>query len=170
MRRDEYCLHSDGFGGGNPGGIYPDCDWHIFPASLYWKYFNGIGGWRIGSRTSQVTDGLSKTVLVGEKFMQPTYYENSCPHPGAQPSKGNAGDNGSMYMGWDIDTARTGLLARDRIADQSSSVLESQFGSAHPEAANFAFCDGSVRSIRYDVEEFHRLVTRNDADSPRIAG
>jgi prepilin-type processing-associated H-X9-DG protein len=161
---NEDCLHSNGFGQATSGGNYPNCNWHIYPTDMYWKNFNGIGGWRIGARTNQVTDGLSKTVLVGEKFMQPTYYETSCPHPGSQPSKGNAGDNGSMYMGWDIDTARTGMLARDRVADQSSNVSESQFGSAHAEAANFAFCDGSVRSVRYDVEQFHRFVTRNDAN------
>jgi prepilin-type processing-associated H-X9-DG protein len=109
---------------------------------------------------------VSKSILVGEKFMQPRYYENSCPNTGSQPSKGNAGDNGSMYMGWDIDIARTGLLERDYDSEPYYAAGDGQFGGPHPRAANFAFCDGSVRSIRYGVENFERFVTRNDSDLP----
>lgn len=155
------CLEPSLFAG-NPS--YPNCNWHISNPAGYWQQFNGVGGWRVGARVSQISDGVSKTVLVGEKFMQPFFYENPCPNTGAQPSKGNAGDNGSMYLGWDVDIARTGRLARDYDAvPPTSGTDNSQFGSAHPRAANFAFCDGSVRSIAYDVENFARFITRNDA-------
>jgi prepilin-type processing-associated H-X9-DG protein len=150
------------------GVQYPNCDWHIWPSAEYWQKFNGVSGWRIGANASQISDGVSKTILVGEKFIQPMFYENSCPLNGAQPSKGNAGDNGAMYLGWDIDIARTGKLARDFNAANPSDADNSQFGAAHPHAANFSFCDGSVRSIRYDAANFVRFVTRNDADLPSL--
>ncbi len=161
----ESCLQSNGFSG-HEGGEYPNCNWHIGDPAGYWSRFNGVSGWRIGARGGQISDGLSKTVMVGDKFVQPKFYEHSCPGRGMQPSKGNAGDNGSMYMGWDLDIARTGRLERDFDAVNTNSVNNNQFGGAHPNAANFAFCDGSVRSIRYDVTNFERFVTRNDADSP----
>ena len=52
---------------------------------------------------------------------------------------------------------------RDYNAVDSNSADNSQFGGPHPDAANFAFCDGSVRSIRYDVANFARFITRNDS-------
>ncbi|MGD9632796.1 MAG: DUF1559 domain-containing protein [Pirellulales bacterium] len=161
----EDCLISNEL---SDGPSYPNCNWHIYSPSQYWQRFNGVSGWRIGAHVSQISDGVSKTVLVGEKFMQPLFYENSCPSPGNQPSKGNAGDNGSMYMGWDIDIARTGSLLRDYNANPPNSIVSNQFGSAHPHAANFAFCDGSVRAIRYEVSNFARLITRNDSDAPPL--
>jgi prepilin-type processing-associated H-X9-DG protein len=44
------------------------------------------------------------------------------------------------------------------------------FGSAHPEAFNMALCDGSVRSVSYDVDqEVHRQKgnRHDDAAAPR---
>jgi len=163
-----WCLkgYTNGITGTTGAPAYPDCNWHIGFPDKYWQRFNGVCGWRIGARINQISDGVSKTVLVGEKLMQPYYYEHSCPGTGAQPSKGNAGDNGSMYMGWDIDVARTGGLARDHNAENPVwGIGDRLFGGPHPHAANIAFCDGSVRSIRYGVKNFERLVTRNDSDS-----
>jgi len=159
----EDCLRGNKLGGGPQ---YPNCSWHIWNSAKYWQRFNGVSGWRIGAHAGQISDGVSKTILVGGKFMQPMFYENSCPLGGFQPSKGNAGDNGAMYLGWDLDVARTGKLARDYNAVSPNTADNSQFGATHPHAANFAFCDGSVRSIRYDVANFVRFVTRNDADMP----
>jgi prepilin-type processing-associated H-X9-DG protein len=159
-------LHQGGFGGTGEGGSYPNCNWHIAVPDLYWQRFNGVCGWRIGTRMNQISDGVSKTVLVGDKFIQPYFYEHSCPGTGVEPSKGNGGDNGSMYMGWDRDVARTGRLVRDKNAENPVQGIEfNSFGGPHPHAANIAFCDGSVRSIRYDVKDFERMVTRNDSDS-----
>ena len=158
----ESCLHAEGFGGNDGIPYYPQCNWHISYPDAYWRNFNGVSGWRTAARAGQIVDGLSKTVMVGEKFVQPQHYEHSCPLAGSEPSKGNGGDNGSMYIGWDIDIARTGQLMRDYNPQLGLSVGASHFGSAHAEAANFAFCDGSVRSIRYDVENFKQFVARND--------
>jgi prepilin-type processing-associated H-X9-DG protein len=162
----ESCLRPNGLSG---GPNYPHCDWHISSSESpeYWQYFNGVSGWRIGAQVRQISDGLSKTVLVGEKFVQPMFYEGSCSATGSNPSKGNFGDNGSMYIGWDVDIARTGQLKRDQNLQPPDSVFPSQFGGPHANAANFAFCDGSVRSIRYDVADFARFITRNDAQSPQ---
>lgn len=165
---DVSCLEGNELG----GAAYPMCDWHIGttgPAGErerqnYWQNFDGVTGWRIGARMSQIVDGASQTVLVGEKIMQPYFYEHPCPAAGSAPSKGNGGDNSSMYQGWDIDSARTGGLAQDHNADPIEAGLGNIFGGPHTGGANIAFCDGSVRTINYDVEDFKQMVRRNDAD------
>jgi prepilin-type processing-associated H-X9-DG protein len=113
----------------------------------------------------QIVDGASQTVLVGEKIMQPYFYEHSCPGTGSEPSKGNGGDNSSMYQGWDIDSSRKQGLAQDHNANNITDGVGNGFGGPHTGGANIAFCDGSVRSISYDVEGFTAMVRRNDADN-----
>jgi prepilin-type N-terminal cleavage/methylation domain-containing protein/prepilin-type processing-associated H-X9-DG protein len=161
---EESCLNQGGFGGSSPG-TYPACNWHITDSATYWNtLFNGVVGWRVGARIGQITDGASKTVLVGEKLMQPYFYANSCPGTGTESSKGNGGDNSSMYQGWDIDTVRQGGIRQDYNADNPESGVANIFGSAHTGSANIAFCDGSVQSIDYEVETFNQMVSRNDGD------
>ena len=165
------CLNgsTDVITGGQGAAEYPNCDWHIGNPQTYWSAFDGVTGWRIGARMGQIVDGASKTVLVGEKIMQPYFYEHSCPgsQPGAtpaQPSKGNGGDNSSMYQGWDQDSTRKGGLAQDYNADVISNGVGTIFGGPHTGGANISFCDGSVRTIDYDVEDFNNMVRRDDAD------
>lgn len=154
------CLTSVGFGGATSPGTYPECNWHITDGPTYWRRFNGVSGWRIGARAAQIIDGVSHTLLVAEKLMQPRYYEHSCPNSTA---KGNGGDNSSMYQGWDIDTVRTGGLERDYDARSATTSTGNFFGGPHA-TAMVAFCDGSVHSMAYDVANFNDFVRRNDAD------
>jgi prepilin-type N-terminal cleavage/methylation domain-containing protein/prepilin-type processing-associated H-X9-DG protein len=147
--------------------VYPHCDWHIGgyagekDRQAYWKDFDGVVGWRIGARMGQIVDGASKTVLVGEKYVSPRFYDGVCDSPNFNPSDGDGGDNNSMYQGYDIDSVRKGAPIPDSDgADQSSS-----FGSAHAGGANIAFCDGSVRTISYDDDDINwgELIKRDNS-------
>jgi prepilin-type N-terminal cleavage/methylation domain-containing protein/prepilin-type processing-associated H-X9-DG protein len=157
---EEGCLSGTTFGGGSLPGTYPDCAWHKGgrdghrERADYWRQFNGVSGWRTAARTAQIVDGASKTVLVGEKLMDPQFYEHACPNIGSS----TGGDNNSMFQGWDIDTSRTGSIMQDEVG-----VVGNNFGGPHT-AANIAFCDGSVHQINYDVENFKQMVERNSAD------
>jgi prepilin-type N-terminal cleavage/methylation domain-containing protein len=120
----------------------------------------GVSHLRNSARTSQVVDGLSKTYLIGEKFIAPSHYENSL----------SIGDDDCLYSGYDLDnhrfvsseigvppatTVRYYPPFRDYDADEATSRLESRyvgFGSAHPAAAHLAQCDGSVLAIPYDID------------------
>ena len=158
--------------GETSGARYPKCDWHLSTtidptkgqseATVYWSGFNGISGWRCAARAGQIIDGASQTVLVGEKFLSPQFYDGICDSDDPDnPSKGNKGDNNAMYQGYDPDNGRTGAPIRDDDSEHSSS-----FGSPHPSGANIAFCDGSVRTIDYDDDEvvWIELIRRNDKD------
>jgi len=101
---------------------------------------NGVVGQRTTIAAEQITDGLSHTVCVGEKSMQPSHAENGL----------SKGDDHSMFQGWDVDNSRV-TLANEYFSDQEGRG-GGEFGSAHPGAAHWAFCDGSVRAVSYDVQ------------------
>ena len=114
---DASCLAPSGLGPAS----YPNCDWHlggyagVSDRQAYWSNFDGVIGWRIGARMGQIIDGASKTVLVGEKFVQPRFYDGVCDSPNANPADGNGGDNNSMYQGYDPDNVRKGCRCGMRI-------------------------------------------------------
>lgn len=101
-------------------------------------------------RKDDVTDGLSQTILVGEKYLAESSY-----------GAGNVGaDNENMYVGFDNDTNRvtSSLPMMDRWGLDNPTI----FGSAHANAANFVLCDGAVISVSYQVNAtiFSELGTR----------
>jgi prepilin-type N-terminal cleavage/methylation domain-containing protein/prepilin-type processing-associated H-X9-DG protein len=121
---------------------------------------NGISNQRSRIAAKDVTDGLSHTIMLGEKYLCPDYYYNGL----------DGGDCESAYTGWNNDNYRmTGPMStnntpsfmRDR---RGAYNYYFSFGSAHANAANFAFCDGAVHTISYDIDVtfFKNLGGRND--------
>jgi prepilin-type processing-associated H-X9-DG protein len=103
-------------------------------------------------RIDDITDGASQTIMVGEKYLGSDNY-----------GSGNVGaDNENEYVGMDNDIFRTTCQApmQDRWGLNNTFA----FGSAHPNAANFALCDGSTLTINYAVDKntFRMLGTRNE--------
>jgi prepilin-type N-terminal cleavage/methylation domain-containing protein/prepilin-type processing-associated H-X9-DG protein len=117
--------------------------------------FNGVSTRYAGAKVAQITDGTSKTALVGEKSMKPLFYDLGYGDPSDSPpfSKGNGGDNNSMYQGYDIDTIR--WIGREPVQDSDDLPADHDrnFGSAHPGSLNLAMCDGSVQSISHDIDK-----------------
>jgi prepilin-type N-terminal cleavage/methylation domain-containing protein len=167
----------------NSGSAYTD------PGIVYPGYSTGLSGWGpadIGQASSSgaawttiekyntgvcypgsqtkvkdIRGGTSHVILFGEKYLNPDSYFNAS----------DGGDNETLYMGDNADTARwtcvdcnnnpdngsftfsvTGMLPplRDRRGVGSNVA----FGSAHPAAFNAVYCDGSVHSIGYDIDPF----------------
>jgi type II secretory pathway pseudopilin PulG len=123
----------------------------------------GVIHYRSEIRPKHISDGLSKTYLFGEKFMEPAhYYDISNARPPAM-----YGDNQSAWAGFDWDNHRIAWQEhslfpkefyrpqRDRNSAGLSSIVA--FGSAHPSSWNSAYCDASVRSVGYGSDlEVHR--------------
>ena len=148
---------------------------------------NGIMFQRSTVKIAQITDGTSKTALIGEKYVSTDHYDNGeC-----------NGDDQNIFVGHDQDNVRyTGLPGIGAIgpaADapqlwpmrrnddaRGSDQLPGQtgpgdpiapiFGAAHPGAMNMAFCDGSVQTISYDVEPqvYFFYGGRNDDADPYL--
>jgi len=114
-------------------------------------------------RKDDVTDGLSSTILVGEKYLARTLY-------GTGPT---GADNANMYAGMCSDVGRTTYKTpmQDR-ADYSGTAGETiAFGSSHPNAANFVLCDGATISVNYSVDSelFRMLGTRNEGTAADLS-
>lgn len=106
----------------------------------------------------QVSDGLSHTILVGEKSLSQDYYYNGW----------DAADNQNMYMGFDWDINRWGNNDLVLMRDRQGVYNVANFGSAHPSICQFVFCDGSVHGLVYliDGETLSYLASRNDGKTP----
>jgi prepilin-type processing-associated H-X9-DG protein len=116
------------------------------------KFFNGISTRYTGAKMAQITDGASKTALVGEKMVMPRFYQTGYGDP-PDYKKDNGGDNSSMYQGFDLDNTRKIGPTPDRDDDSLTAGHWDRFGSAHPGSMNLALCDGSVHTIAYDIDE-----------------
>ena len=123
---------------------------------------NGIVYMHSALKPNEVTDGLSNTYMVGEKFLCVDSY-NSCenPHDGS--------DNECAYGGYNRDTSRaTYYPPRQDIGYSPGEPLSAldvyNFGSAHAGGFNMLFGDGSVKNISYEIDlDTHRyLGIRND--------
>ncbi len=141
---------------------YPNCTWNT--SALGMKNFDGVVGYREGVQMRRITDGASKTLLVGEKFLNTDRYTTG----------DHVGDDNSMYVGYDIDSIRVGSqTALPRQDEPSPNVTakgdgDTLFGSPHT-AVNLAFCDGSVHTIGFDVdpEAWNAAARRNGGDTGR---
>jgi prepilin-type N-terminal cleavage/methylation domain-containing protein/prepilin-type processing-associated H-X9-DG protein len=103
----------------------------------------GISFERSQVAAAHVKDGLSNTILAGEKYLNPDSYAN-----GADPA-----DNENLYCGFDNDMYRVtyagyGPPKQDRPALGHTYL----FGSAHGNGCNFVFCDGHVQTISYSID------------------
>ena len=135
-----------------------------------------------GARMAQITDGTSKTCMMGEKFLWVDYYNTnwvSRLSDGDEQWLHNGEENdGLPFDGWgSIGSDYHGMGGRARGCEKyerDRPLLEPRsrcwgfvaFGSAHREGGYFAMCDGSVRPVPYVIEwnVFSSLVLRDDGE------
>lgn len=108
---------------------------------------------------TDVSDGLSNTVLAGDKQCHPTVLGSS------------GGDNEVWNnSGWDQDHVRFGEAVPEPDSNhptsQSSTFWSVRFGSSHATGFNAVMGDGSVRHFRYgiDANNWMRLCLINDGE------
>jgi prepilin-type processing-associated H-X9-DG protein len=160
-------------------GVIVRCPW-------LWQRTDTASGKQIGMfrsrvtglvKAADITDGTSKTFMIGEKYVRNDNYDGSF-----GGSNKNSDDRG-WSDGYDADTMRSscftpiadsnpigwdpvlGNMFRDTFSSAFAGVLWNvvHFGSAHPGGINAVYADGSVHSISFDVnvEVFNALGSRN---------
>jgi prepilin-type N-terminal cleavage/methylation domain-containing protein len=111
------------------------------PSDWYCDFstYNGLNHHRSEITPASITDGLSQTLLIAEKYLNPNSYET-----GAE-----AADNGDPWQGYDWDVVRwTNTAPR---ADVPGSSNSDAFGGPHALGLTTAACDGSVRTVAYTI-------------------
>ncbi len=91
---------------------------------------------------AQVRDGSSNVIMIGEKSINTNQYSSATA----------VGDMRGMFQGEDSCTGR--WTSAVPVADGPMTNISNwgdRFGASHSGAANFVFCDGSVRSISYSI-------------------
>jgi prepilin-type N-terminal cleavage/methylation domain-containing protein len=114
-------------------------------------------------RTGSITDGLSNTYLIGEKYLDPDEYTTGT----------DDGDNENAFTGLNWDETRTaatsgsvasGFNYEPPLPDTRGYVNFWAFGGPHPGVFIMSLCDGSVRPFKFGMnpETHRRLCNRAD--------
>ncbi|NBR06843.1 MAG: DUF1559 domain-containing protein [Planctomycetes bacterium] len=158
----DYAINS-----GDPSGA-GDYWWSPSPSQPTKTPSNGIGivdvDWETNTGTrylkiNDVSDGLSSTLLVGEKHVPPNQFGLT----GYDNSIYNGDKTGARRMAGSATAPGTGTSVLAKFpTDQTSGI----FGSAHPGICQFSLCDGSVRSLRTTIsnDALRKLANRKDGE------
>jgi len=102
--------------------------------------------------TSSIKDGASNTYLLGERYLDPAFYN----------SDGGCDNSQGWDAGYSYDTQRWTVNppAQDRFGySDSGSGCSTIFGSPHSAGFNMALCDGSARAVSFGIDAtLHRLL------------
>lgn len=137
--------------------------------------FTGISHMRRSVPIRRITDGLSHTYLIGEKFLSPQYYNNGMA----------TGDDNNLYSGYALDNHRFAASRPEGVAGeleesilyylpmkdqdtQTNNADRFRFGSAHPSSLQMLFCDGSVRNIAYQIDSSTWYLGSNRQDESSL--
>ncbi|WP_425400262.1 DUF1559 domain-containing protein [Aeoliella sp.] len=152
-----------------------------FPPSL--QEFSGVSFCGNAIKSRSVTDGLTNTIALGEKWIPAEDFETGL----------NKGDDWAQFVGFQDDMIRstyyigvsssgvprkathlprsTNETWDEVVADVGQYAAREIFGSSHPAVCLFSMCDGSVSGVEFDVdpEVFRQMGARNDDGVAKIA-
>ncbi|MCC6491860.1 MAG: DUF1559 domain-containing protein [Pirellulales bacterium] len=137
-----------------------------------------VSGYQKAISPSQVTDGLSNTLVISEKVVRTDLYEG-----------GGVSDDKGWADGWDPDTVRFTGVPPISDGDQgvcwnsnsqiqwacigNGDLMPSMFfGSAHPSGINATFADASTHFISFEIDYlvFNSLGTREREEVVDMSG
>jgi prepilin-type N-terminal cleavage/methylation domain-containing protein/prepilin-type processing-associated H-X9-DG protein len=122
-----------------------------------------------GVRITDITDGSSNTLLMGEKHLSPADL-NQNPAAGAIPAAQGLND-GCVWSAIPVSAGgrQAGVGFPLALSPTDPTVVNAtgataNFGSWHPGAVNFVFCDGSVHALSPSISTttLHLLANKSD--------
>jgi prepilin-type N-terminal cleavage/methylation domain-containing protein/prepilin-type processing-associated H-X9-DG protein len=132
-------------------------------ASFQWPSLAGYSGVFVPAAVihiAEIEDGASNTYLLGEKYLNPDHYSDGT----------DWADNNAAYQGYDWDNCRwtywddQNKTYTTPLQDTPGVTDIIDFGSPHAGNLNMSFCDGSVRSVSYSIDDVvhSHLLNRKD--------
>jgi prepilin-type N-terminal cleavage/methylation domain-containing protein/prepilin-type processing-associated H-X9-DG protein len=129
-----------------PGNPQPDPNWAA-------EYANAMGIIYMTSnvKISDITDGTSNTVMIGEAvFGRLSQTDQNCWH---WYTAGNYGDSMQTNM-YPPNPDKADESFTDSTLTNGANVFINSASSNHPGGVNFAFCDGSVKFIKNTINSW----------------
>jgi prepilin-type N-terminal cleavage/methylation domain-containing protein len=172
-RAEDNCLVARGDYRANAGNMWAGDQAGPLPSDDPVKYWQareaggsqtqtGVSYRRSMVRVGQVTDGTSKTYLIGEKALSPAnYFDGNYTADDQCVYSGHDNDNVG-YTGKEIDDIYPPV--RDWPARNADTKF--RFGGAHEDGFFMARCDGSVQFTAFEIQEltFYRMGGRHDGE------
>jgi len=111
------------------------------------------------TKPSQVTDGLSKTMMYGEKLLDSRHYL-------VEPGEVDDFDDRGWTDGYDWDIVRSTAAPPRPDKPEPNTIDKYSMGGAHPSGLNICFGDGSIHFISWDVDPitYNRWGNRRDGN------
>ena len=140
-------------------------------------YTDGVLHWASQVDFSSISDGSSRTLLIGERSFIKIH--DGWTYGGTWFDRNHSGEPTSIRIGavkhvvWPINTLenRRAFYVHDFDASPPREVLHNEisFGSLHPGGASFACADGSVHFLNeeLDLSILRDLASRNGGESNR---
>jgi prepilin-type N-terminal cleavage/methylation domain-containing protein len=108
-------------------------------------------------KLKHITDGTSKTYLVGEAYQNPDGYDNAGQPNNDWPCYNGSQDDKERSTGYHRVSYPAGHPPTQDTPGVNPTSTRFAFGSAHSAVFYMAWCDGSVQAVSYDIDlETHR--------------
>ena len=128
-------------------------DWDPGNTKIYTGVFFVTSSIKVG----QIPDGMSKTYLIGEKYLDPAHYTTG----------GDPADNENWCTGFNNDNHRVGF--HRPLKDKQGLRNTKSFGSAHQTGFQMSFADGHVETIGFDIDLFAHRSAAHRRDAGELA-
>ena len=110
-------------------------------------------------KIKHITDGTSKTYMLGERFIWNRTYETG--------SDGDDNQSWDTSYDWDVYRWTGSAPVSDTIDNAAPACCNHQFGGPHPGGFVMALCDSSVRLVNFEIKQtiHQQLGSRNSGKS-----
>jgi prepilin-type N-terminal cleavage/methylation domain-containing protein len=145
----DFCIVTPTVNNNVDQGMWQGDTWNIPAKAKYNNIITRTGTVGSPNKVKNISDGTSNTLMCSEKRLSIPLY-----------IAGDWHDDSGWADGWDPDVVRDGRPEMDRKA----GVTGYETGSNHPAGVHGLFGDGSVRVIRYMIDQklFDSLAHRSD--------
>ena len=166
VARTDYLANSGNIAAGETGGPQGDRSTNLLRGSAFSSQDTGVTFHLSETRWSQVQDGISKTMCIGEKYLNGNTYLFG--HDSAEDQSLWTGIDRDLN-GYAASATRGALLPVHEYLprrDRHGLSLNWTFGSAHERGLHVAMVDTSVRFLGYNIDHIAFYALGGRADGP----